>query len=90
MLGRAASCCDLLRLSPTPGDSSEDDDTTLTHTLVDIHVRVLWYNEKCSDLTIPYDGTTRERSQRTTQITVYYTTAHTVSATDCVHAVVVS
>lgn len=25
MLGRAASCCDLLRLSPTPGDSSEDD-----------------------------------------------------------------
>lgn len=24
MLGRAASCCDLLRLSPTPGDSSED------------------------------------------------------------------
>ena len=26
MLGRAASCCDLLRLSPTPGDSSEDDD----------------------------------------------------------------
>lgn len=26
MLGRAASCCDLLRLSPTPGDSSEDDE----------------------------------------------------------------
>lgn len=26
MLGRAASCCDLLRLSPTPGDSSEDVD----------------------------------------------------------------
>lgn len=28
MLGRAASCCDLLRLSPTPGDSSEDDEAS--------------------------------------------------------------
>lgn len=32
MLGRAASCCDLLRLSPTPGDSSEDVSRT--------HIRV--------------------------------------------------
>ncbi|GBP52949.1 hypothetical protein EVAR_47604_1 [Eumeta japonica] len=31
VLGRAASCCDLLRLSPTPGDSSEDDDIILLY-----------------------------------------------------------
>lgn len=43
MLGRAASCCDLLRLSPTPGDSSEDDDQ-YTHVYIIINITYNKYN----------------------------------------------
>lgn len=42
MLGRAASCCDLLRLSPTPGDSSEDDDPLDTHTSFVLRFRIIY------------------------------------------------
>lgn len=42
MLGRAASCCDLLRLSPTPGDSSEDDVFVLYYSVC-VHCVFLFY-----------------------------------------------